>query len=94
MSGRQGEGVTFSSIDEVRFAFDAGELDIHARIKVRIDDVIYDTTTGRVLLWETIPGDVLLNMSRIRTETLEDAEAALAELKAGEDFDAVLGKFV
>ena len=93
MSGQQGEGATFSSIDEVRFAFDAGELDIHAKIKVRIDDVIYDTTTGRILLWETIPGDVLLDMSRIRTETLEDAESALAELKAGEDFDVVLGKY-
>jgi DNA-directed RNA polymerase subunit beta' len=93
MSRQQGEGVTFSSIDEVRFAFDAGELNIHAKIKVRIDDVIYDTTTGRVLLWETIPGDVLLNMSRIRTENLEDAEAALAELKAGEEFDAVLDKY-
>ncbi|HRF89747.1 MAG TPA: DNA-directed RNA polymerase subunit beta', partial [Desulfobacter postgatei] len=93
MSGQQGEGTTFSSTDEVRFAFDAGEVSIHAKIKVRIDDVIYDTTTGRILLWETIPGDVLLNMSRIRTESLEAAEAALAELKAGEDFDAVLNKY-
>jgi DNA-directed RNA polymerase subunit beta' len=93
MSGQQGEGTTFSSTDEVRFAFDAGEVNIHAKIKVRIDDVIYDTTTGRILLWETIPGDVLLNMSRIRTESLEAAEAALAQLKAGEDFDAVLNKY-
>ena len=93
VSGMQGEGITFSSIEEVRYAFDNGELDIHAKIKARIDDVIYETTCGRILLWETIPGDVLLDMSRIRTESYEDAEAALEELKAGHDFDEVLDKY-
>jgi len=47
----KGEGRLFSSIDEVRIAHDAGELDLHAAIKVRIDGKITDTTTGRVLLY-------------------------------------------
>lgn len=89
----KGEGIRLSSIDEVRYAFDAGELALHAKIKVRIDEKIYDTTTGRVLLWETIPGDTLLSLSRIRTQTLEECEAAMKELKTGKKFNAVLKKY-
>jgi len=54
----KGEGRLFSSIDEVRIAHDAGELDLHAAIKVRIDGKITDTTTGRVLLYEALPKTV------------------------------------
>ncbi len=90
---QKGEGTVLSSIEEVRYAFDAGELALHAKIKVRIDSEMYDTTTGRILLWETIPGDTLLALSRIRTETLEDCEAAMEELKAGKVFDKVLKKY-
>jgi len=51
----KGEGKTFSSPEEVRVAYDAGELDLHAAIKVRIDGKIHPTTTGRILLYEIIP---------------------------------------
>lgn len=90
---QKGAGISFSSIDEVSYAYDAGELALHAQIKVRIDDEIYETTTGRILLWETIPGDTLLALSRIRTDSMETCEAALAELKAGKTFDTVLKKY-
>ncbi len=90
---QKGAGITFASLDEVRYAYDAGELALHAQIKVRIDDEVYETTTGRILLWETIPGDTLLALSRIRTDSIETCEAALAELKAGKVFDTVLKKY-
>ncbi|MBU1343379.1 MAG: DNA-directed RNA polymerase subunit beta' [Proteobacteria bacterium] len=90
---QKGEGIRFSSVEEVRYAFDAGELALHAKIKVRIDGQIYDTTTGRILLWETIPGDTLLSLSRIRTQTLELCEAAMEELKTGKDFIKVSKKY-
>jgi len=90
---QKGEGICFASLDEVRYAYDAGELSLHARIKVRIEDEIFDTTTGRILLWETIPGDTLLALSRIRTDSSETCEAALAELKAGKKYDTVLKKY-
>ncbi|MFB3926259.1 MAG: DNA-directed RNA polymerase subunit beta' [Syntrophales bacterium] len=51
----KGEGMVFSGPDEVRNARDAGVLDLHARIKVRIDGQLKDTTAGRVLLYEIIP---------------------------------------
>jgi DNA-directed RNA polymerase subunit beta' len=48
----KGEGKVFSSPKEVRIAHDAGELDLHASIKVRIDGELKETTTGRILLYE------------------------------------------
>jgi DNA-directed RNA polymerase subunit beta' len=51
----KGEGKVFSSSEEVRMAHDAGELDLHAAIKVRIDGKMEETTTGRVILYELLP---------------------------------------
>ena len=51
----KGEGKIFSSPEELRVAYDAGELDLHAAIKVRMDGKIWETTTGRVILYEIMP---------------------------------------
>jgi DNA-directed RNA polymerase subunit beta' len=53
--GSKGEGFKFSGVDEVRSAHDAGEVDLHAAIKLRIDGQLRDTTVGRVLLYEIVP---------------------------------------
>lgn len=66
-SGKQGEGKTFAATDEVMIAYDQDELDIHAKINVRIPvtqdngDVVHElikTTTGRVLFNEIVPEEV------------------------------------
>jgi len=51
----KGEGKIFSSPDEVRIAYDSNEADLHARIKVRINGKRYDTTVGRVILYDIVP---------------------------------------
>ncbi|HSA60576.1 MAG TPA: DNA-directed RNA polymerase subunit beta' [bacterium] len=58
----RGEGKIFSSQDEVRIAYDAGEVDLHAKIKARINGKRYDTTVGRVLLFEIIPEEMSFDM--------------------------------
>ncbi|MEJ5349930.1 MAG: DNA-directed RNA polymerase subunit beta' [Desulfosoma sp.] len=50
----KGEGRSFSGVEEVRCAYDAGEVHLHARIKVRLHGRLMETTVGRALLWETI----------------------------------------
>jgi DNA-directed RNA polymerase subunit beta' len=55
MVNDKGEGKMFSSIEEVRMAYDSGEIGLHARVKVRIDETMHDTTVGRVLLYEIMP---------------------------------------
>jgi DNA-directed RNA polymerase subunit beta' len=54
----QGEGKIFSSPEEVRSAYDAGEIDIHAKITVRIKGKRYQTTTGRMILREIVPNEL------------------------------------
>ena len=56
--GARGEGMRFSSPEEVRIAYDADVLDIHAAIQVRIGDQLVQTTTGRVLLEEVVPDEI------------------------------------
>jgi len=54
----KGEGKLFSNPEEVRVAFDAGEVNLHANISVRMEGSKYETTTGRVLLREILPGAI------------------------------------
>ncbi len=51
----KGEGKTFFSIDDVRFAYDAKEVAIHSKIKFHLKGKFYDTSVGRVLLYEILP---------------------------------------
>ncbi len=53
--GAKGEGKIFSSPEEVQIAYDAKEADEHAKIKVRIDGDLVETSVGRVLLGEILP---------------------------------------
>ena len=56
-----GTGKVFASKDEVRMAYDAGEADLQAAIKVRMSPVLgapverVSTTVGRILLREVVP---------------------------------------
>ncbi len=56
--GCQGEGMQFSSPEEVRIAYDAGELHIHSKIFVRIEGEMVETTTGRILLREVVADEI------------------------------------
>ncbi len=53
--GAKGEGKLFGSPEEARIAYDAGALDEHARIKVRSNGTMVQTTAGRVILSEILP---------------------------------------
>ncbi|MFQ5488572.1 MAG: DNA-directed RNA polymerase subunit beta', partial [Gammaproteobacteria bacterium] len=62
-----GEGMAFSDIREVHRAYESRHVDLHAKIKVRIKEVllengerqdrtrVVDTTAGRALLFEIVP---------------------------------------
>jgi len=58
----KGEDKVFANVEEVRMAYDAGELDLHASIMVRIDGQIVRTTTGRVILYEIFPKELPFEM--------------------------------
>lgn len=51
-----GEGIVFSGVHEVVRAFQCKQVDLHARIKVRLaDKSVVETTVGRTLLFEALP---------------------------------------
>ncbi len=50
-----GEGKVFASPEEVRAAHDQGEVDLQAKIWVRMDGKRIETTVGRVLLYDIVP---------------------------------------
>ncbi len=50
--------MVFAGPEEVRLAIDAGAVDLHARIKVRINSELKDTTVGRIILAEIIPEEI------------------------------------
>ncbi|MCZ6659647.1 MAG: DNA-directed RNA polymerase subunit beta' [Gammaproteobacteria bacterium] len=64
----KGEGMAFADSHEVHRAYYAGQIDIHAKVKVRIDEhevqedgsivektTLTDTTVGRALLYDIVP---------------------------------------
>ncbi|MGC9078582.1 MAG: DNA-directed RNA polymerase subunit beta' [Candidatus Kapaibacteriota bacterium] len=70
-SGVKGEGKVFNSSDEVIIAYNNGAIDLHAKIKVRIDGKLVETTTGRILLNQIVPKELgfineLLTKKRLR----------------------------
>ncbi|MGE0472220.1 MAG: DNA-directed RNA polymerase subunit beta' [Nitrospirales bacterium] len=56
--GAKGEGKIFGSTEEVRIAYDAQEVDEQARIKVRIEHELVETTVGRVIMYEILPSSM------------------------------------
>ncbi|MBU1888383.1 MAG: DNA-directed RNA polymerase subunit beta' [Candidatus Omnitrophica bacterium] len=54
-SGLRGEGRVFSDQDEAELALSDKEIDLHAKIKVRINGEIIDTTAGRIIFNRIVP---------------------------------------
>ncbi len=51
----RGEGKMFADVTEARIAYDHGEVDLQARIKVRMNGAMVETTMGRVIIGELLP---------------------------------------
>lgn len=54
----EGRPLVYSGPDDVRMAYDAGRLDLHKWINVRMDGQIVETTCGRVIFSEILPSGV------------------------------------
>ncbi|MEE4242412.1 MAG: DNA-directed RNA polymerase subunit beta', partial [Desulfopila sp.] len=54
----KGEGKVFADSTEARIAYDHGIADLQARVKVRKNGEIVDTTIGRIILGELLPSAI------------------------------------
>ncbi|MFA3782825.1 DNA-directed RNA polymerase subunit beta' [Melioribacteraceae bacterium 4301-Me] len=57
-TGAKGEGKIFGSREEVLIAYDNKIVDLHAKIKVKIDDQFIETTPGRVIFNDIVPKEM------------------------------------
>ena len=84
--GRKGDGKYFSNPEEVRIAYDDGKIDLHAEISVRMDGKRVETTVGRILLWEIIPEEDILELAHIMLRDGQEAKNIHRKIKEGADF--------
>jgi len=70
--GVKGEGSAYGSIAEAQLAFDAGFLDLNAKVKIRLplkavegESVIRETTMGRALFNESLPQEFPYQEKRV-----------------------------
>ena len=56
--GDLGEGMMFGSAEETIIAYNNGVLGLHAKIKVRIDGQMIETTTGRIIFNQIVPKEM------------------------------------
>jgi len=80
----RGAGKSFCSLAEVRAAYDAEAVDLHAPIKVRIQGEMLDTTVGRCLLYEIMPQETLIRVRHIMLFSSEEANEVLKMAKEGD----------
>ena len=73
--GSAGGGKLFANPQEVRVAYDAGEVGLQARIRVRMQGEVVSTTVGRVLLREILPAEI--SFDRVNQQLDKGALTAL-----------------
>jgi DNA-directed RNA polymerase subunit beta' len=56
VAGAKGEGKIFANPEEVRCAYDANKVGLHASIVVRMDNERVETTVGRVVSYHGLYG--------------------------------------
>ncbi len=79
--GAKGEGMIFSGPDEARMAYADKQVDLHAKVKVRVKGQRLDTTVGRVIFNQLLPEGVpffneLLTKSKLNSVIAESYKIA------------------
>jgi len=93
VSGSKGEGKIFANAEEVRCAYDAKAVDLHAKIIVRMEGKRFNTSVGRTLLWEIIPKDNIIMIRHIEVFDEQEADTVLEKLQAGGDFAEMVTQY-
>ena len=54
----KGEGLKFGSIDEALLVYEMDKVDPQAKVKIKINNKIYDTVMGRILIYSITPKEI------------------------------------
>ena len=100
--GAKGEGKAFSSPEEVLMAYQLGEIDIHAKIKVKmtkekdgkIISGIIETTPGKLMFNESIPQDLgFVDRSKPENEFKLEIDFLVTKKNLGKIIDKCYTKY-
>lgn len=100
--GAKGEGKVFSSTDEVLMAYQVSEVDIHAKIKVKMSKIkdekivsgIIDTTPGLIIFNEAIPQDLgFIDRSKAENEFKLEVNFLVSKKNLGKIIDKCYTKY-
>ena len=75
----KGQGRVFGDINEAILAYEFGDIDIKAKIKVRLKKELVETSLGRLLFNETLPEDFPFQNQLIKVKDLERIVAEIIE---------------
>ncbi|MCY6356103.1 DNA-directed RNA polymerase subunit beta' [Clostridium sp. ZS2-4] len=100
--GAKGQGKVFSNTDEVLMAYQVGEVDIHAKIKVKMSKIkdgkivsgIIDTTPGLIIFNEAIPQDLgFIDRSKPENEFKLEVNFLVSKKNLGKIIDKCYTKY-
>ncbi len=72
-AGSKGEGAAYYSAEEAKIAYNEGRVDLHAKVKVRVEPgKLIDTTVGRIMFNEFVPKEVGYINALLTKKSLRD----------------------
>ena len=77
--GAKGEGKIFSGPDEVRIAYDQGQVALQAQIKVRMGGQLVKTTVGRIMLYDIVPPEIPFSEFNLRVNEIPSSDGQPAD---------------
>jgi len=78
-NGEKGEGKAFISSSEVIKAYETGKVNLHARIKLRKDGELIETSVGRVIFNEALPEGMNYINKQVDKSIIDEIVADLQE---------------
>lgn len=92
IEGAKGEGRYFSGYSEVEHAVENGDVDLHAKVKVRVLGELLDTTPGRVIFSRALPKKIPFQNKTMKSRELKKLVAEIIQEHKDEETHLLLDK--
>jgi DNA-directed RNA polymerase subunit beta' len=92
IEGAKGEGRYFSGYSEVEHAVEKGDVDLHAKVKVRVQGELLDTTPGRVIFSRALPRKIPFQNKTMKSRELKKLVAEIIQEHKDEETHLLLDK--
>ncbi len=83
---------TFSTPEEVNLAYEAGQISLHQKIKVKMKGKFIETSLGRIIFNQALPDDFTFQNEKITEKKLEKIVARIIEKYPPEKVKEILDK--